>query len=100
VTWRVITTFNGTLGDAERFPGCKLLVTCNACGHLKSYSPGRVVMRLRELRLGGTLATLEEVARRIERPCPCGQRAWRAELAWPPGLSASEIKRLAARARP
>ena len=93
--WRVIATLNGTLGDAHRFPGARLLVTCQACGHLKSYAPERVVMRLRELRLGGSSASFEDVARRIERPCPCGRRAWRVELAWPPGLTESEIQRLA-----
>jgi hypothetical protein len=97
--WRVIEAPNGKMADADLFPGSLLLVTCNACGHFKHYNPGRVVMRLRELRLGGTLATFSDVAGRIERKCRCGVRDWRAELAWPPGMTDGDIKRLAARAR-
>ena len=99
MSWRVIEPRNGTLADADFYPGSHLLVTCNACGHRRSFSPGRIVMRLRELRLSGTLATLGEVAGRIDKTCTCGVRAWRAELAWPPGMRDSDIKRLAARAR-
>ena len=97
--WRVIDTPNRTMADAGLYPGCQLLVSCGACGHRKSYNPGRVVMRLRELRLGGTLVTLGEIAGRIERKCRCGTRDWRADLAWPPGMRDGDIKRLAAQAR-
>lgn len=97
--WRVIEPRNGTLSDADFFPGCYVLVTCNACGHAKPFSPGRIVMRLRELHLGGTLATFGDVAGRMERKCRCGMRDWRAELAFPPNATDADIRRLAARAR-
>jgi hypothetical protein len=99
MSWRVIERRNGTMADADLFPGCHLLVTCNACGHHKSYNPGRIVMRLRELRLGGSLATFGDVASRIEKTCKCGTRDWRAQLAFRPGTTDGDIKRLAARAR-
>ena len=97
--WQVIARRNGTMADADFFPGCHVLVTCDACGHAKPYAPGRLVMRLRELHMGGTLTTFEEIARRIEKRCRCGVRDWRVELAFPPHMTAGEIKRLQARAR-
>ena len=97
--WQVIERGNGTIKEADLFPGCFVLVTCNGCGHFKSYKPDRVVMRLRELRLGGARATFSDVAGRIERKCRCGVRDGRAEVAWPPGMTEGEIKSLAARAR-
>jgi hypothetical protein len=90
---------NGTMADADFFPGCFVLVTCGACGHAKPYNPGRMLMRLRELRLGGTLATFEDIAGRIEKRCRCGVRDWRVALAFPPHMTSGDIKRLQARAR-
>jgi len=97
--WQVIRRRSGTMADADFFPGCFVLVTCGACGHAKPYNPGRIVMRLRELRLGGTLATFEQIAARIEKTCRCGVRDWRADLAYPPHMSSADVKRLQARAR-
>ncbi|WP_331589028.1 hypothetical protein [Phenylobacterium sp.] len=97
--WRPIEAPNGKMADADLFPGCFVLVTCKACGHFKAYPPATVVLRLRQLQMGGTLATFAEVAGRVGATCPCGARDWRAGLAWPPGMTDGDIKRLAARAR-
>lgn len=97
--WQVIGRRNGTMADADLFPGCFVLVTCGACRHFKTYSTTRILMRLRELRMGGTLATFEDIAGRIEKKCRCGARDWRVDLAFSPYMSSGEIKRLQARAR-
>jgi hypothetical protein len=100
MSWRVISSPDWVIGDSERFPGSRLYVSCGGCGHFKSYGPGRVIMRLRELRLGGYKTPLPRVAESVERKCPrCGKRNWRAELAWPPGFTEGDAKRAAARAR-
>jgi hypothetical protein len=97
--WQVIARRNGTMADADFFPGSHVLVTCNVCRYAKPYASGRMVMRLRELRMGGTLTTFEEIAQRIEKRCRCGARDWRVDLAFPPHMTSGEIKRLQARAR-
>lgn len=95
--WQIIAPRRGTMADADVFPDCQVLVTCTACGQAKPYAPGRMVMRLRELRMGGTLTTFEEIATRIENPCRCGVRSCAGTSPSPPYMSTGEIKRLQAR---
>lgn len=99
--WRAIPGGQtATLGDYRRYAGCRLLIVCADCGLSKDYNPERVIARLHELRAGGYPTFLPQVAARVGRRCPrCHQATWRAEFAWPPGLSESEIKRLADRSR-
>ena len=89
-----------TIGDFRRHPGCRLLLACAFCAWSRSYRPERVIDRLRELKAGGHTTRLLDVARRVGWNCPaCGRMRWRAQLAWPAGLSPTEVKRLAERYR-
>lgn len=84
-----------TLGDHRRFPGARVLVQCGLCGWSKGYNPQRIITRLQQLRAGGYPTPLDQVARRVAWTCPgCGRVKWRAQLAWPPGMTETEIKRL------
>jgi hypothetical protein len=84
------------MGDYRRYPGARLLLTCAQCGWSKDYSAERVIDRLRALRAGGHDTRVEQVARRIGWNCPgCGRVMWRAEFAWPPGMTEADVKRLA-----
>jgi hypothetical protein len=85
-----------TLGDYRMFPGTRVWLTCALCGWDKSYSAERIIDRLRALRAGGHDTRVGVVAKRVGWPCPgCGRVKWRTDLAWPPGMQESEIKRLA-----
>lgn len=85
-----------TLSDHRRYPGCRLMLVCALCGWSRTYSPERVIQRLRELKAGGHATRLDQVARRVGWNCPgCHRVKWRAGLAWPPGLDAREVRRLA-----
>lgn len=89
-----------SVGDAARYPGCRLTITCAMCGWAKGYNPERVLGRLRELKAGGHATRLDVVARRVQWPCPgCHRLKWRAGFAWPPDMTEAEARRLAARAR-
>ena len=91
---------HATLGDHRRYPGCRVRLSCAMCGWSKSYSAERIIERLRQLRAGGHATRLAQVARRVGWDCPaCHRVRWRADLAWPAGMSESEIKRLANRYR-
>ena len=86
-----------SIGDYARYPGCRLTLTCALCGWSKSYSPERVIARLRELRTGGHATRLAEVARRVAWNCPgCGRVKWKAGFAYPGALTVAEARRLAA----
>lgn len=88
---------HASIGDFARYPGCRLTLTCAMCGWSKSYSPERVIARLRELRNGGPATRLAEVARRVSWNCPgCSRLKWRAGFAYPGSLSPAEARRLAA----
>ncbi|MFL5297800.1 MAG: hypothetical protein ACJ798_15605 [Phenylobacterium sp.] len=85
-----------TIGDHRRYPGARLMVACALCGWSKTYNPERVARRLREMHAGGHATRLDRVARHVAWPCPgCGRVQWRTALAWPQGLDARELKRLA-----
>ena len=89
------TAGTASLGDFRRYPGCRLLIACAACSWAKSYSPQRVIDRLRELKAGGHATSLADVARRVGWNCPACQRMrWRAPFAWPANVDAREVKRL------
>jgi hypothetical protein len=89
-----------SIGDFQRYPGCRLTITCAACGWSKAYNPERVIVRLQALKAGGYATRLGEVARRVQWNCPgCHRVHWRAGLAWPPEMNAREAKRLADRYR-
>ena len=94
------TSPEASIGDSQRYPGCRFTITCAMCGWQKGYSPDRILARLRELKSGGHATRLDVVARRVQWPCPgCHRLKWRAGFAWPPTLTEAEAKRLAARAR-
>ena len=89
-----------SIGDYRRYPGARLTLTCAMCGWVKPYNPERVLARLHELKSGGHATRMAEIARRVQWPCPgCHRVRWRAGFAWPPGLTAAEVKRLAGRYR-
>ena len=88
------------VGDFARYPGARLLLSCAACGLSKDYDPERVIDRLRKLKVGGYETPMVAVAQRVRRACPgCGRLEWRADFAWSPSMSESEIKRIANRYR-
>jgi hypothetical protein len=73
-----------------------VFLTCALCGWTRSYSPERVIDRLRALRRGGHETLVGVVAKRVAWNCPgCGRVKWRSDLAWPEGLQERDIKRLA-----
>lgn len=83
------------IGDFRRYPGCRLMLGCQACGYAKTYNPERVIDRLRELKSGGYATRLNDVARRVVRTCPkCSKSKWRAQFAWPDNLTPGEERRL------
>lgn len=83
------------IGDYPRWPGCRLLLTCGACGWNKTYDPARVLARLQQLRAGGHTTPLSEVVRRIQWPCPgCHRLHWRIAFALPDGHDPREARRL------
>lgn len=89
---------NASIGDFQRYPGCRLAITCAMCGFTKDYDPQRVIGRLQALKAGGATAPMAEIARRVQWPCPrCHRLRWRVGLAWPP--DAYEARRIAARER-
>lgn len=89
-----------SIGDFQRYPGCRLIITCAACGWSRSYDPERVIGRLHTLNAGGYATRLGDVARRVQWNCPaCRRMRWRAGLAWPDGLDPAEARRLANRYR-
>jgi hypothetical protein len=88
------------LGDFRRYPGCRLLLACAACAWSKTYNPERVIDRLHALKAGGHATRLADVAKRVGWNCPaCHRTCWRAQFAWPAGLSESDVRRLANRYR-
>ncbi|WP_296597107.1 hypothetical protein [Phenylobacterium sp.] len=84
-----------SMGDFRRYPGCRFLITCALCSWSKDYNPERVIARLQELRRGGHATPIQRLARYVAWNCPtCSHVKWRAELAWPPGLTPGEVRRL------
>ena len=89
-----------SVGDFQRYPGCRFTITCSLCGWAKAYNPERVLARLRELRAGGHATPLSKVGARVAWPCPaCGRVKWRAGFAWPAGVQPDEVRRLGNRYR-
>ena len=89
-----------SIGDFQRYPGCRFTITCALCGWVKTYNPERIIGRLHQLKSGGHATRVAEVARRVQWPCPgCHRFKWRGGLAWPPELTQAESRRLAARYR-
>lgn len=83
------------IGDFQRYPGCRLVLACSACGWTKSYKPERVIDRLRELKAGGYASRLADVSRRVGWNCPrCSRMRWRMQFAWPENLTKAEASRL------
>lgn len=83
------------LEDYRRYPGCRLLLTCSACDYARHYNPERIVMRLRELRVGGYKTPIVGIAAQMRRPCPaCQKMKWTTRLAYPADLTEAEAKRL------
>jgi RNase P subunit RPR2 len=88
------------IGDFRRYPGCRVQLSCGACGWDKAYDPERVIARLQQLRAGGHATRLADIVRRVAWTCPsCGRMRWRMAFAWPDGITEAEVKRLAARYR-
>lgn len=88
------------LEDYRRYPGCRVLLSCGACGYAKDYNPERIVMRLRELRVGGWKTPIVGIAAQMRRPCPaCRKMQWTTRLAYPADMTEAEARRLMARMR-
>lgn len=86
---------NTLLQDHRRHPGCRLLLTCEACEWSHSYSPERVIDRLQQLRTSGHKARLTDVAQRVSWECPgCRERRWKAGFGWTENITANEVRRL------
>jgi hypothetical protein len=96
----IIAGPTAVIGDFRRHPGCVLLLSCGACGWSKAYSPERILDRLLELKSGGHTTRLDQVARRVQWPCPgCHRLHWTTGFAYPPHIDAGEVRRQAARYR-
>lgn len=88
------------IGDHPRWPGCRLTLTCAACGWTRGYDPARVLARLQALKAGGYTTPLAQVARRVQWPCPgCHRLHWRCGFAYPEPPDPREARRLAGRYR-
>ncbi len=88
------------LEDYRRYPGCRVLLTCGACDYAKDYNPERIVMRLRELRVGGYKTPIVRIAAQMRRPCPtCRKMKWSSRLAYPDTMTEAEARRLMNRMR-
>jgi hypothetical protein len=82
--------------DHRRYPLCRVLLSCGACGWARGYKPERILDRLRVLRAGTVRTPVQDVARRVQWPCPgCGRLHWSTVLAWPADVSENDIKRMA-----
>ena len=84
------------LEDAQRFPGCVLLLGCEICGWIKGYDVAKIISRLYELRDGGFQTPVADVARSVKHLCPkCKGKHWSTHLAYPAHITERESKRLA-----
>jgi len=100
-TWRVATDFRQIDGSArkpledhQRYPLCRVLLYCAACGWARDYSPERIVIRLQALHQPGYRTLVGEVAGRVSWTCPaCGRMRWVSLLAYRPDTSAAEVER-------
>lgn len=101
--WRVATEFRqvdgsgrAPLEDHRRYPLCRLLIYCAACGWARDYSPERIVVRLQALHQPGYRTQVGDVASRISWSCPaCGRVRWVSRLAYRPDTTARDIERAA-----
>lgn len=97
---RIAAGPTAVIGDFQRYPACRLLLICGACGWNKPYDPERILARLLQLKSGGHATRLDQVAKRVQWPCPgCHRLHWKAQFAYPPHIDAGEARRLAARYR-
>jgi hypothetical protein len=65
------------LGDAAKLAGCRVLLVCAACTWSKSYSPARLIGRLKELKRGDERTAVGAVAEWVQWPCPaCRRMRW------------------------
>jgi hypothetical protein len=87
---------DGPLEDHRRWPLCRVVLFCAACGWARDYSPERIVDRLRALRAGGYRTPVSQVARRVGWTCPgCGRTQWGTKLAYGKEVDPREIERAA-----
>ena len=76
------------------------MLACALCSWSKTYSPERIIDRLRELRAGGYTTPIAKISGRVGWNCPaCGRARWRTQLVYPPGLTEAEARRLTNRYR-
>jgi len=88
------------LEDHRRYPLCRLVLFCGACGWARDYSPERIIDRLRALRAGGYKTQVSAVARRVGWTCPgCGRVQWGAKLAYGKDVDPKDIERAARQMR-
>lgn len=88
------------LEDHRRYPGCEVMLACEACGYSRTYQVAKVALRLLELRAGNTGTPVSAVARHVRRRCPrCSEVRWRSQFAYPDGMDPREVKRLTNRYR-
>ena len=84
------------LEDHRRYPLCRMVLYCGACGWARDYDPERIVDRLRALRIGGYKTPAPAVARWVGWTCPgCGRSQWAAKLAYSRNTDPRDIERMA-----
>jgi hypothetical protein len=84
------------LEDHQRYPGCQVMLACEACGWTKGYDVRRVIHRLQQLRAGHSGTPVVAVARQMKRACPhCCERRWTSRLGYPDAVDPLEARRLA-----
>lgn len=88
------------LEDFRRYPGCLVMVRCQACGYAKGYQAVKIMARLGELRAGNSGTPVVHVARHMKRACPhCSERRWGSQFAYPDDLDEREWKKMVGRSR-
>ena len=88
------------LEDHRRYPLCRVVLFCGACGWARDYDPERIIDRLRALRAGGYSTPVAQVARQVGWTCPgCGRAQWGTKLAYWKHTDPNAIQRMTRLAR-
>jgi len=96
----ILTRPTDPIEDHRRYPGCRVELTCKGCNYSKSYSPERIIQRLRELRVGGYKTPIVGIAAQVRKPCPkCQKISWLTRLSYPDHIDEAEARRLMNRMR-
>jgi hypothetical protein len=88
------------LEEAQKYPGCRLMLACGRCGWSKGYDVARVIDRLYARGDGGFTTPVARVASQVRHACPkCCDHQWSTRLAYPDDLDERELRRLRNRLR-